>query len=112
MKNPLQWLKRRSASTEDAHEYDGVLSYAGEFHALLIGFAAGFASSALGQPMILAGLFVVALGIKGVDLGKRFAGRGVRSELKREPWYGIGGGLIGWAAGAVATGVALVPSLV
>lgn len=94
--NPIAWLKRRSAGTEDAHDYDGVLSYAGEWHALIIGLAAGFTAAVTGQPIVLAGVFSVALGISGVDVGVKFDGRHVAHELRREPWYGIGGGLISY----------------
>jgi len=92
----VAWLKRRSAPREDSEEYDGVLSYAGEWHALIIGLGTGFTAATLGQPILLAGLFAVALGIEGVEIGKRFTGRGVANELRREPWYAAGGGLISY----------------
>lgn len=96
MRSLLRWLKRRSAGTEDATEYDGFLSYAGEWHALIIGLSTGFSAAVLGQPVLLAGLFVVALGISGADLGIKFEGRGVTHELRREPWYACGGGLVAY----------------
>jgi len=92
----LAALKRRSAPNEDAHEYDGVLSYAGEWHALIIGLGTGFTAAVTAQPVVLAGLFAVALGISGVDVGVQFDGRGVAHELRREPWYAVGGGLVSY----------------
>ena len=107
----LRFFKRRSAPNEDAHEYDGFLSYAGEWHALIIGLGTGFTAAVLGQPAVLAALFVVALGISGVDVGKKFKGKGVAHELKREPWYGVGGGLVAYVSmgGRLVEIVAAVP---
>jgi len=96
IKKLLQWLKARSAPTEDARDYDGVLSYAGEWHALIIGLGTGFTAAVTGQPVVLAGLFAVALGISGVDVGVKFDGKGVTNELRREPWYAVGGGIVAY----------------
>ena len=107
--NPIKWLQRRSAGTEDAHEYDGVFSYAGEYHAAALGLAIGFTAATTGQPMLLAGLFAVSLGISGVDFGTKFKGRYVAHELKREPWYAVaGGGGAYLAAGGTVLEVAAV----
>lgn len=107
----LRFFKRRSAPNEDATEYDGFLSYAGEWHALIIGLGTGFTAAVAGQPIVLAGLFTVALGISGVDLGVKFRGRGVAHELRREPWYAVGGGLVAYVGmgGRLAEIVAALP---
>jgi hypothetical protein len=42
--NPLQWLRRRSLPSEDADDYDGVLSYAAEWHAFSHGVYDGMRS--------------------------------------------------------------------
>ena len=42
--NPLKWLRRRSLPTEDADDYDGVLSYAAEWHAFTHGVYDGMRS--------------------------------------------------------------------
>lgn len=93
-----EFARRRSAPTEDDTEYNGFLSYAGEFHALIIGLAAGFTAAVSGQPMILAGLFAIALGISGRKINVEFRGRHVVHEVKRESWYAIGGGLVAYVA--------------
>jgi len=93
----LRFFKRRSAPNEDASEYNGFLSYAGEWHALVIGLSTGFTAAVLARPVLLAGLFGVALGIKGIQRVK-FRGRGVVHELRREPWYACGGGLLAYVA--------------
>jgi len=92
----LAFLKKRSAGTEDATEYDGFLSYPGEWHALIIGLGTGFTAAVTGQPIVLAGLVSVALGISGVEIGVKFRGRGVVNELRREPWYGVGAGILAY----------------
>jgi hypothetical protein len=108
----LRWLRRRSLPTEDAAEYDGVLSYAGEWHALVIGLSTGLTAAVLAKPTVLVALFVVALGISGVEVGHKFRGRKVVNEMRREPWYACGGALVAYVAaggglGAVASAVPL-----
>lgn len=93
-------LQGMDAPTEDASERDGFLSYAGEFHASLVGLGAGVAAALLGRPELLGLVILVALGVEGVG---RFQGRHVGHELRREPWYGIGAALISYlAAGGYA----------
>jgi hypothetical protein len=104
VKQIISRLKRRSAATEDGSEYDGVLSYANEYHALLIGLAAGFAAGVASRPEVAAAVGATALGIQVPGLAKaRFEGRGVLKEMRREPWYAIGGNAIGFVLGILAT---------
>jgi hypothetical protein len=89
------------AENESGTERDGVLSYAGEWHALLIGAAAGAVGIVTGQVAILGGVATVALGIEG---GKR-AGSKALSEVGREPWYALAGILAGLPLG---TGITVI----
>jgi hypothetical protein len=91
-------LRERSKSTEDASEPGGFLSYAGEWHALTIGLGAGTTAAVMNQPIILASMIAIALGISGVQGKRGFKGRGVVNELRREPWYAVGSGLVGYVA--------------
>lgn len=76
-------------SEERFSDRDGLLSYATEWHAAIIGLGAGLG---LGIPGVAA-ITATALGLK---VGKRISTRKAIRELTQEPWYGIGGSLIGW----------------
>ena len=76
-------------SKEKFSDRDGLLSYATEWHALIIGLGAGLG---LGVPGVAA-ITATALGLK---VSKKISTRKAIRELKREPWYGIGGSLIGF----------------
>lgn len=94
------------APKESDTEYDGFLSYAGEWHSAALGGGVGTTAGALiaaGQPvaglMLLGGFTLMALrenqlakklGIKIPFTGNKKAMR----EVRREPWYGIGFSLI------------------
>lgn len=78
------------APTEADSQRDGVLSYALEWHALIMGLGAGLASGLAQRPELLVLVVGVALGIKAAPTKKL-------RQLKREPWYAIGGTLIGYA---------------
>jgi hypothetical protein len=84
------------AGTEAETERDGLLSYAGEWHALIIGGGAGFGSAVTGAPEAAGAVALAALGLRA---GKRLRGRGVLAEIRREPWYAIGGTALGYAVG-------------
>jgi hypothetical protein len=107
----LAAIRERSKPTEDASDPDGALSYAGEWHALAVGIGSGFTAAVTGQPVILAGLIAVALGISGREIDVSFGGRGVVHEVKREPWYATGGGLIAYTVmgGRIGELVGLLP---
>lgn len=111
IKRILKALKERSKPTEDASEPGGFLSYAGEWHALIIGLGVGFTAGVTGTPLVLASMIAVALGVSGLDGIKSFRGRGVTNELRREPWYAVGSGLIAYVlmGGRVAALSAFLP---
>jgi hypothetical protein len=86
------------ASTEAGTDRDGVLSYAGEWHALIVGLAAGFVALQTGFEMLLV---VVAAAALGIEAGKRAGSTSTvkaLGEVRREPWYALGGLLVGAAA--------------
>lgn len=83
------WLMGMQQPSESDTEFDGVLSYATELHAVVIGFTTALA---LGLPG-LAAVVITALAWRG---SKRITNRKAIRELQREPWYGLGGGLIGF----------------
>jgi hypothetical protein len=107
----LRAIRERSKPTEDASEPGGFLSYAGEWHALTIGLGAGTTAAVMNQPIILASMIAIALGISGVQGKRGFKGRGVVNELRREPWYAVGSGLVGYVVmgGRLASLSGLLP---
>lgn len=61
-------------------EYDGLFSYAGEWHSAIIGGAVGLFGS---YEMLV---FMVAVAIdEEISAGNKAVG-----EFRREPWYGLG----------------------
>ena len=82
-----------TAPSESKSKRDGLLSYAVEWHAVIIGLAVGV-TAGLTQRWELAGIAV------GLVLGIR-AAPGKLSQLRREPWYALGGLVIGLGAGIV-----------
>lgn len=98
-----RFLRGADAGSEAESQRDGLLSYASEWHALLAGGAAGVVAAFVETPELAVAAAVVALGWAGAD---RFRGRGVASELQREPWYGIGGVALGYVLGYALAAVA------
>lgn len=84
--------------TEASTSRDGVLSYAGEWHALVIGAGAGLAAAATGT-------WVLVVVVAGASLGLEVARRSPSTvekgtlpwvgEVRKEPWYALGGLLAG-----------------
>jgi hypothetical protein len=99
---------RYSRKHETGTDYNGALSYAGEFHALALGLAVGFASIASGAPQVAAGVVLATLGLRGSarfsralsKIGKKKENSTALGEMRREPWYAVGGVIIGMAFGA------------
>lgn len=83
---------------EEDTERDGFLSYAGEWHALAVGLAVGLVASVTGR-WALAGVVVAAA--LGVSASKRVERLPALGEVRREPWYALGGLAIGAAVGFV-----------
>jgi hypothetical protein len=77
------------ATNESGTERDGVLSYAGEWHALLVGLSVGLVAAVTGQVLLLGVVAAVALGL---EAGKRKSK--ALGEVHREPWYALGGLLV------------------
>ena len=100
-------LARLSSPRESDTEYGGFLSYAGEWHALAVGLSVGFGAGVAGRPEVAAGVIGVAFGLPALSNGIKLRGRLAVEELRREPWYGAGAALIGYAVGAVIAGTPL-----
>lgn len=89
-----------TAPAEKKSEYNGLLSYAGEWHSLTMGLFIGFVSGAADRPelmMILLGVFIDEefTEFSGGKLINKLAKR----DIRKEPWYAAGGSLIGYAIG-------------
>jgi hypothetical protein len=84
--------------TESETPRDGVLSTLTEYHALILGCVVGFVALLTGALWLLV---VFVAGALGMEAGRR---RGSSSrvpafgEVTKEPWYGLGGLVIGMAA--------------
>ena len=91
-----------SRASESASDRDGLLSYATEWHALIIGLGAGLGLGIPGVAVVSA----TALGLKGM---KRISTRKAVQELVQEPWYGIGGSVIGFLGNHLVAAPGLIP---
>jgi len=93
------------APTESDSEYDGVLSYATEYHALAVGGVAGLCGAlTYGTPMQPAGLglmIAVAATALGVKTSKRLRSALAAREVTKEPWYAVGGLVLLFLLGSV-----------
>jgi hypothetical protein len=82
------------APTEADSKRDGFLSYATEWHSLTIGAGAGLVGGlTYGTEMQAVGLTAM-LAVVAVALGLKTATRlrsSVTVEIRKEPWYAIGG---------------------
>jgi hypothetical protein len=109
IKKLKQLARRYSRKTEKQTEYDGFLSYAGEYHSLTLGLSVGFSSAVTQAPEVAATVVLVALGYKSAsampNVGKKREKSSVVGEIRREPWYAAGGVLLGFAAGLVVSTV-------
>lgn len=99
------------APRESDTKRDGFLSYAGEVHALTLGLAVGLASVITGTYLIAAAFILTSVGYKTAN--KLTGGRGVLTdtvvgEIRKEPWYAVGGVLISIGVGEVAQALGLL----
>jgi len=98
--------------TEESTERDGLLSYAGEWHALLVGAGAGLAAAVTGTWVLVGVVATAALGLEvSRVMGTTPKAGKALGEVRREPWYALGGVLLGTGAGLLATGGAALPVL-
>lgn len=88
-------LELPDAPKEEATERDGLLSYAGEWHALVIGLVVGTVATLTGHYVLMVVVVGAALGL---SLGRR-CGTTRRvpalGEIRREPWYALFGLILG-----------------
>lgn len=86
-----------TAATEAESERDGLLSWAGEWHATTLGAGFGAVGAVLGRPEVAA---IGIAGALGLEAARRLPGT-VASEIQQEPWYAVGGVVAGYLAGGV-----------
>ncbi|MCU4716857.1 hypothetical protein [Halapricum hydrolyticum] len=91
VRSGIEWLRDGAmASSEAESDRDGLLSTRREWHALVVGLAVGIVAG-LTRRWELAGVAVA------IVLGVRHA-PGRLSQLRREPWYALGGLVLGIVA--------------
>lgn len=84
---------------ESDTERDGILSYAVEVHATVIGLSAGVAAASAGDMQLVMALVAIAL---GVGRAQQQFSESVREQVVKEPAYALAGVAIGWGAIHVA----------
>lgn len=83
----VRFLKQSAAPSESDSTRDGLLSYSSEWHALTVGLAVGLVAG-------LSGSWQLAVVAVAITLGLR-AAPGPLGQLRHEPWYALGGVVIG-----------------
>jgi hypothetical protein len=92
---PLRdWLRGLDAPSEEQSDRDGVLSYAVEWHALTVGLAAGLGAGVSGRWELAGMVIAITLGVRAAPENVPRLG-----QLKREPWYALGGVVVGYFLG-------------
>jgi hypothetical protein len=86
---------------EDATERNGVLSSQTEVHALVLGLGAGVIGIATGNPILLAAVVAIALGVEIGRLSGDTDEIPAAGEIRKEPWYALGGVLVGYFIGTL-----------
>lgn len=104
LKDKLEtWAYRLSRKHESGTDYNGFLSYAGEWHSLTLGLSVGGSSALTGSPEVAATTALVALGYKPAskmpNVGKKKEKASTVGEIRREPWYATGGIVLGFVGG-------------
>lgn len=94
-----------TGSHEPANGYTGLFSYSVEVHAFLIGVAVGAYTQTTGDLQLAMGVISIAL---TVGRGQQHFTETVSSQLKKEPWYAIGGLIVGIVLLFVATSYGIV----
>lgn len=97
--------KLPDSGTESSTDRDGFLSYATEWHALTLGLALGVSIQSQGQLQRASQLVFSMLGLAKT---RRSWNKKMLREGKKEPWYFLGGMVIGLLAALVLTGGALL----
>lgn len=95
------------AATEDDTARDGLLSYAGEWHALTLGITIGLAMFVPSTNFRRVVWF--AVGLETIEAEKR--SKALR-QVREESWYALGGVVLGLLLGIVLLYVALWIALV
>jgi len=112
----IAFIKSSSGPSERATERDGLLSYAGEWHAVALGGGLGVYAALTQDPQLMVALLGLSLGLGSAGEARRqlrkalskIGGDGESSglgQVVREPWYSAGAGLAGWLIGGGVTRV-------
>lgn len=96
-----QWYRRLqpllgylpTGEYEEDTERDGILSYAVEVHATVIGLSAGVAAATAGDMQLVMALVAIAL---GVGRAQQQFSESVREQVVKEPAYALAGAAIGY----------------
>lgn len=107
----LRFVRVHSRGKESETPRDGFLSYAGEFHSLAVGIAVGSYAGINDNPELVAAMIGVSLGLaSGSSAARRIkkalkmvGGGGFKNalaEVRREPWYSLGGLAVGYTVGS------------
>ena len=104
-----EWFKVYSRKKEAQTQRDGFLSYAGEFHSLALGLGVGFMSAVQQNPEMMSAFIAITLSLgtggetyrrvkkKLGKIGKEIEKSTAIGEIRREPWYALGGSMITYA---------------
>jgi hypothetical protein len=76
-----------TALSESESERDGLLSYAVEWHVLIVDLAVGMVAGLTGCWELAGVAVAIVLGVRSAP--------GRLAQLRREPWYALGGLVIG-----------------
>lgn len=98
-RNWMDWIRSRSAGSEGESAYNGVLSYAAEWHALAVAFGVGFAGTVEHSRLVT----TYVLGRGGVK--RQLSDDPHIRDLTDEPAYAMAG----LAAGRAARHLPMVP---
>lgn len=88
--------------SEAGWSYNGALSTRSEWHALILGIGAGLATTLSGSPW-------PAVVVLGMALGAFVLPHPKLRELRREPWYAVGGVVFGLAPRLVEMAWPVIP---
>jgi len=90
------WLTGADAEHERDSQRDGAFSYSKENHAFVLGLGAGLLTGLTGRRDLAVVVAAVALGVRAAPTGRL-------KQLRKEPWYALGGLILGFLAGLLTS---------
>jgi len=94
----LRKLANSLPSSESESSRDGVFSTRTEIHSFILSLGVGVSAFYVEMPMLIVGVIGLALGMQGFKSKVPVANPKAIEELKKEPWYAVGGVLLGYYA--------------